>query len=398
MRSSGEMRRILQVTECLNGGVPAFITCICEGLSGDFEFGVAAPRGSALLESPPRDARVHPLEISHRINPVLDWRAARDLNQIVREGGYDLVHLNSTKAGVLGILMRGRRRVPTLFSPHALRSYAYPPGSLLNRASLAVERLICGSADIVGAVSETEANRVVSTGLAGAERVRVVENGVDLATLARPAVLRRADLGIPDDAFVVGTVGRIAPQKDPETFVRAAGLISQRVTNACFVMVGEGPMMESVRDLAQRTGVLARMRFTGWREDASEVMKLFDVFVMPSLYEGSPFTLFEAAAAGVPIVAARSPGVGGLLDDGVTGLLVPQRDERAFSDAVVRLREDQGMSRRIAEDALRRVAQPRSREVMLMNWRDLYLSLPVTSTVSSTPSAEAISSRSPSRD
>jgi glycosyltransferase involved in cell wall biosynthesis len=372
------MRRVLQVTECLSGGVPTFITRICEGLSNDFEFGVAAPTASVLLKSPPRGARIHPLEISHGIHPLRDLGAAQNLLRIVREGGYDVVHLNSTKAGVLGILTRGRLGVPSLFSPHALRSYAYPAGSFLNRAALVGERWICGSAGVVAAVSDEEASQMVAAGLASRSRVRVIENGVDLAALGSPGTVKRAALGIAEDAFVVGTVGRIAPQKDPETFVRAASLITRRVPAACFVVVGDGPMMEATRDLAAQLGVLDRMHFTGWRDDATEVLKLFDVFMMPSRYEGSPFTLFEAAAAGVPIVAADSPGVGGLIENGTTGLVVPQGNAHAFADAIVSLHDDGELAHRIAKSALREIAQRHSREVMLRSWGDLYRGCAVT--------------------
>jgi glycosyltransferase involved in cell wall biosynthesis len=367
--------RVLQVAESGTGGVPAFITRVCDGLTGEFAFGIACPSDSELVEKQPGEAEIYEIGMSHGINPISDIRAANRIRSVVKTDGYDVVHLNSTKAGIIGVPLKRRLSAKTVFTPHALRSHAYGDGSPRKRIALFIEKRICDAADLVVACSTAEAEEVVRLGLAQPEKVRVVENGIDLEPLSSPSKLLRAEFGIPADAFVVGTAGRISPQKDPATFVRAAELVCREVPDAHFVMVGSGPLEESAREQISAAGLGDRVHLLGWRDDAIEVLKLFDLFLMTSLYEGGSFAILEAAGARKPIVACDSPGVRELIEDGQTGLLVPQGDAFAIARAVLRLHKDAKMGQRLAAEAFEKIAWPRRLEVMVDAWGALYRSL-----------------------
>jgi glycosyltransferase involved in cell wall biosynthesis len=313
--------------------------------------------------------------MAHSINPVRDYGAAGKIRSLVESHGYDIVHLNSTKAGIIGIPLKRGLKAKTIFTPHALRSHAYGDGSLKRRVALWIEKRVCNRADIVAACSTAEAADIVRSGLALRRRVRVVENGVDLPVLQAPPALSRNDLGIPSDAFLVGTIGRISSQKDPATFVQAAKLVSVAAPEAHFVTAGDGPLLAELRVMVRENGLADRFHVLGWRDDALEVLKLFDVFLITSRYEGGSFAVLEAAGAGRPIVACDSPGVGPLLDSGATALLAPPGNPRKVAEAVLNLRNDAKMAQELAARAFEEVAWPRRLPVMVEAWGALYRSL-----------------------
>jgi glycosyltransferase involved in cell wall biosynthesis len=367
--------RVLQVAESGTGGVPAFIKRVCEGLAGEFSFGIVCPPGSRLASRQPDGATLYPVAMAHAINPISDFMAAGRIRALVEDHGYEVVHLNSTKAGIIGVPLKRGLKAKTIFTPHALRSHAYTSGSVRQRIAHVVEKRVCAAADIVAACSVAEADDIVRSGLAARERVRVVENGVDVSRLQATPALSRDHLGIPADAFLVGTVGRLSAQKDPATFIRAAKLVAAVLPEAHFVTVGDGPLLAEVGEMVREARLADRFHLLGWRDDAQEVLKLFDVFVITSRYEGGSFAVLEAAGAGRPIVACESPGLGALLEDGVTALLAPIGEAPRVAEAVLNLHKDAKMARGLAERAFDVIAWPRRLEVMVEAWGALYRSL-----------------------
>lgn len=369
------MVRVLQVAESGSSGVPAFISRLCIGLASEISFGIACPSKSVLISNQPAGSTVYPVEMAHAINPISDYRAARKIRAVAETDHYDVVHLNSTKAGIIGVPLKRGLKAKTVFTPHALRSHAYAEGSVKRRIALYIEKRICGAADIVAACSAAEAEGIVRAGLAPLDKVHVVENGVDIALLEAPPALSREALGIPGDAFVTGTAGRLSAQKDPATFVRAAKLITAEIPDSHFVMAGDGPLLDETGEMIRELGLADRVHLLGWRDDAQEVLKLFDVFLVTSRYEGGSFAILEAAGARRPIVACDSPGVGNLLADGVTALLAPPGDVAGVAAAVVKLHKDAKMAQRLAAEAFDTIAWPRRLEVMVDAWGALYRSV-----------------------
>ena len=142
------------------------------------------------------------------------------------------------------------------------------------------------------------------------------------------------------------------------TLLRAAPKILSACPEARIAVVGDGPEGSRLRREARRLNLEGRFLFLGERKDAAPVQSLFDIFVLPSLWEGLPFVLVEAAALGKPIVATAVDGVPEMLEDGKTGLLIPPNDASALADAVIRLLRDKDEARRLGETA-RRLVPPR---------------------------------------
>jgi glycosyltransferase involved in cell wall biosynthesis len=223
-----------------------------------------------------------------------------------------------------------------------------------------LERRYSRFTDRLVLVCQSDLRRARKYKLAPEGKMTVILNGLDVRSLAETAVLARSrdELGWPPGRPSVGTIARLHRQKGIIHLLRAGRRILEAVPESRIVVVGDGPQSDRMRREAQRLGLGERCLFLGARKDATALLALFDVFVLPSLWEGLPFVLVEAAALGKPIVATAVDGVPEILEDSRTGLLVPPGDSEALADAVIRLLRDKDEAGRLAEEA-RSLVPPR---------------------------------------
>lgn len=206
--------------------------------------------------------------------------------------------------------------------------------------------------------------------LAGTVRIRrpitQIYNGVDTAAF-RPRERSgegRGDLGIPEGAFVVGSVGRLDPIKNYPAFVEAARRLGAR---AHFVLVGDGPERSRLEALAA-----GAVRFLGEREDVPGLFRAFDLFVLPSFNEGVSNTVLEAMASGLPVVATRVGGNGELVVEGRTGALVPPGDVEALAAAIRRYADDPPLALEHGAAGRARALERFSIEAMVRGYETVY--------------------------
>lgn len=229
--------------------------------------------------------------------------------------------------------------------------------------------------DAVICVSDAVADVVRSREGVGEGRVHVIHNGVETASgngeTDSARVLRR-ELGIPDDAAVVGMVANYDHRvKGAADFVRAIPLILDRCPSAYFVIVGEGRLRAEVEGLAAELGVDHRLRLPGFRRDVDRFYELMAVSVLTSLSEGFSITLLESMSRGLPVVVTRVGGNAEIVRDGISGFLVPPGHPSSFAERVSELLESPGLQERIGREA-RRIAQ---REFSLEATADRYAAL-----------------------
>jgi glycosyltransferase involved in cell wall biosynthesis len=196
---------------------------------------------------------------------------------------------------------------------------------------------------------------------------------------AAPAQLRR-ELGIADDAPLVGVISRLTRLKGLEHFLEAAAMVRSRVPNARFLIVGETSPMDrdylgELQQYAERCGVAREVIFTGLRRDVPAVLSSLDVSVMPSLNEALSNVVLESMAAGAPTVATRVGGTPEAIVDGVTGVLVPPANSPALADAIVHLLHDRQLAAHLGHAARARIADHFSVRRMVRSTEDLYIEL-----------------------
>jgi glycosyltransferase involved in cell wall biosynthesis len=204
-------------------------------------------------------------------------------------------------------------------------------------------------------------------------KLLVIPNGIELgrfnpAPAARDRV--RRELGIPAGAWVIGTVGRIAPEKNHALLVRAIAPLLGPETR--LVVAGDGPLLPELKALVQSLGVAGFVHLLGVRRDVPDVLNALDTFVLSSDTEGLPLVVLEAMATALPVLSTRVGGVPNVLEEGQTGMLVPVGDEAALRDRAAQLRGDPAGSRALGERARSAAMTKFSAERMKREYLDLY--------------------------
>jgi glycosyltransferase involved in cell wall biosynthesis len=248
--------------------------------------------------------------------------------------------LVGTRAAIaLGVL--GHRRPYVVSTIHSSRVRSPEDREQLRRLTPHMDQLI--------AVSHAMERKIVEEGRATAP-VRLIYNGVDLDRYGHqePCCTLRDEYGIEPGSQIVGVVARLEPEKGHPTLLEAWPRVLQQVPDAYLLIVGEGSRRAELEGLARRLRIAHRVVFTGQREDVPAVTAALDVAVLPSYREAQGRAILEAMALSRPVVASNVGGIPEVIEDGVTGLLVPPHDTEALAAAIARLLTDHAYADTIA--------------------------------------------------
>jgi sugar transferase (PEP-CTERM/EpsH1 system associated) len=211
-----------------------------------------------------------------------------------------------------------------------------------------------------------------------ADAIAQIYNGVDTARYSRTVGLRAPIMGSPFNepgAWLIGTVGRLAAVKNQAGLIRAVASACSARERLRLVIVGDGPLLGELREVARAEGVADRTWFAGSRDDVAQVLAGLDVFALPSLAEGISNTLLEAMATGLPVVATRVGGNTELVTHDVSGILVPSGSSAAIADAMLGYLTNPARARRHGVAARATVEARFSLERMVADYAALYESV-----------------------
>lgn len=372
------MKKVLQVVTLSEwGGAQHIVYLLAKHLRSDYEITVACAPGGPLIERL-RELRIRVIEIPELCrlpHPVKDLRALWKLYRLIRSERFDIVHTHSTKAGLLGRLAAHLAGVPViLFTAHG---WAFSEGRRRPwRWFLAqVERLPAWLSTKIICVSEYDRQLALRYRVVSPEKLTVIPNGLEPEPFRTPTEKRalRAQLGASDVVGIVTMVGRLAPPKDFETLITAwEGL---HAPGWQLWIVGEGPQRSRLEELVRTKGLREQIVFLGERHDVPKILKASDIFVLTSRWEGMPLTIIEAMLAGLPVVATRVGGAPELIEENVTGILVPPKDPITLRRALSRLLSDGELRNRLGTMGQRRALERFTVERMITQLKALYRAL-----------------------
>lgn len=302
-----------------------------------------------------------------RTHPVLDVRVVGRLAAFMRRGRYDVVHTHSSKAGIVGRWAARMARVPVVVHTAHGWPFSREDAAFTNRAWIALERLCAPMADAIVVVGTQDGERGLAAGIGRPGQYHLIRSGIDVEFYASPGASResvRERLGVPRDALVVGTIGRLGRQKAPLDLLAAFERLARARPEAHLVMVGDGPQRAEVEAACARDGLASRVHLLGLRRDIPDLLHAFDVFALASHWEGLPRVLPQAMAAGLPIVATRVNGSPDAVTPDVNGWLVEVGDIAAMGDGLIRLADDPELARVMGARGRERVGEFSARRMV----------------------------------
>ncbi len=266
----------------------------------------------------------------------IDIKCIIELNGIVKKCNIDIIHGHDVKTDILAFILGTLNpKVHLLSTAHGwitnnLKGTIYKWFHL--RALRKFSHLI--------AVSEATKALMVSSGITSG-KIKVIYNGIDEKHWNNngQCMTLKNEWGIPDKAFVVGTVGRISEEKDYNTFLRIAKIVTGEMPDTYFVIVGDGKRDEKdeLVSYADKLGIKDRMIFTGFRSDLINVYCSFDIFLMTSLTEGIPNTMLEAMSMGIPVVSTSVGGIPEMVVNGESAFLFNTGDMNGLANKIMEL-------------------------------------------------------------
>jgi len=317
-------------------------------------------------------------EMGREVRPGRDLVALFRLLRLFRQHKPEIVHTHTAKAGALGRVAAKLAGIPIIihtFHGHTFDGY-FSRG--MARVFLAIERRLAAVTTKILTVSEGQRRALLRLRIGSPESVVVMPLGLELDGLLRSDRRRgeiRRRLGASAEAPLIGVIARLVTIKDLSTFLKAASALHRSRPDVRFLIVGDGELRSRLEQEAHALGLDESAHFLGWQRDLEPIYADLDLVALSSLNEGTPVSLIEGMASGLPVVATEVGGVPDLVEHGKTGLLVPPNDSEALSTAMETLLGDPERRREMGRLG-REAVYPKYSDAALVDRMDrLYASL-----------------------
>lgn len=373
--ATARKKRILfLITKGNWGGAQRYVYDLATRLPKDtYAAMVAMGEGSILAERlAPQDIPVHRIHsLTRDISLLNDLHSFFEIYRLLKKGRPDVLHINSSKAGGLGALAARLAGVPRIvFTVHGW-AFNEPRSFIARQLILYMQWLTVLLSDAVITVSRhdfIQGQRM----LFAKKKMYLVHNGIETTSLLSRDDAR-AQLGIPshDENMWIGTIAELHPNKDLRSLVCACASPRVRGKIRC-ITIGDGEERTALGAYVKECGVEDIVTFAGKMDNAAQLLSAFDIFVLPSVKEGLPYVLLEAGFAGLPTVATRVGGIPEIVDDGISGILVPPRSPEAIAEALAVLIENKEKAAQYGAALKKKVVEEFSLERMVQKTMEIY--------------------------
>ncbi|MDP2939633.1 MAG: glycosyltransferase family 4 protein [Candidatus Omnitrophota bacterium] len=313
--------------------------------------------------------------LKNKINIFDDLLALFEIIGLIRQEKFTIVHTHNSKAGILGRFAARICGVPIVV--HTLHScvFNYPNLNWFQkRFFLFLEKLAAKITDKLITISEPLKDEFIKAKVASRDKFITIYSGVEIEKFKLHSNIaeKKQELGIPENKFVVGIVGRLDEGKGHEFVLKSVPLVLNEVKDVVFTFVGDGPLRKSLENLATELGIRENVIFTGIRNDVAEVLQVFDIFCLASLYEGMGRVILEAQVAGKPVVATRIGGIPDIVCENKTAFLVKTKDASSLAGALLKLIKDDSLRQAMSDAAEEFVSFKFSSEKMVADIIKVY--------------------------
>jgi len=326
--------------------------------------------------------------MQRELHPLKDYRAYKQIKKIIREYQPDIVHTHAAKAGAVGRLAAAHCKVPVIlhtFHGHVFHSYFNP---IKTKIFLAIERYLAKKSTCIIAISEIQKKELCENyKIAACEKFTVIPLGFDLEKFNTDKEQKRVSFRkkwhIADDEIAIGIVGRMVPVKNHDMFLTAfAQLLKSTNKKVKAILIGDGECRTEIESKIQELRLTfsteknilqeAPIVFCSWIKDVENAYPGLDIIALTSLNEGTPVSLIEAQAAGIPIVTTDVGGIKDIVLENETAYIVDSNDITGFAEKLLLLTENDGLRKDIAAKGFSHVNQKFSSTRLAADMSNLY--------------------------
>lgn len=346
--------KIMHIAQAYPGGVPMYIETLVKHLDkSKYEnilvcsHAYEVERFSPIFEVIEKIGMERSISLSKILKPAM---AAR---RLIKKYKPDVIYCHSSIAGAVGRIAAIGCGAKVIYNAHswAFNMRISSKKKLFYRW---IEKVLALFTDKILCVSNFEKKSALLNRICNPKKLEVILNGVDIPHLDKAianSTVTKTSLNIPENAYIVGMVGRISEQKAPDVFVEAARIIKNSIPQAFFIIVGNGPDQELIEKKIESLDLGDSFLITGWVNNPLDYLALFDQALLLSRWEGLPLVVPEYLAAGKPTICSRIDAVDDMIENGVNGLIVDIDDCEAAAAAAVLLYSDETLKTKIALEA-----------------------------------------------
>lgn len=319
-------RKIMYITQS-NGGVFKYLKMLFKYLNSEkYENILVCSRDYADELNDFKDLvnNIELVDMCRSISIKNDIKACYQIKKLIELYNPDLIYVQSSKAGAIGRLANIIFRKPIIYNPHGW-AFNMNVSKKKKKIYLLIEKVLSNFCDCIVCISDQERKSALLNKICTKNKLKVILNGIDIREYEESIIdcnKLKKQLKIPEDSLVIGMVGRISSQKAPDTFIKVAAKIKEKIENTFFIIVGDGEDRKSSEALISELGLEESFLVTGWVENPYHYIQLFDIAMLLSRWEGFGLAIAEYMVCKKPIIATNVDAIPNLVVNNKTGLLV----------------------------------------------------------------------------
>ncbi|MGL4570200.1 MAG: glycosyltransferase family 4 protein [Clostridium sp.] len=293
------------------------------------------------------------ITMTREISFKKDIRAIYELYKLINEIQPDIIYAHSSKAGALVRLANIFIGKPLIYNAHGW-SFNMKTSNIKRKIYYIIEKLLSYQTKKIICISEYEAETARQIKLCDNSKIRVIFNGIDIEKYTYENIDsngQRKHLGIPENAYVIGMVGRISKQKAPDIFVKVAKEMKKQIENAFFIIVGDGDEREAIEESIKREKLEDCFMITGWVDNPDEYIRVFDIATLLSRWEGFGLVIAEYMALKKPIVSTEVDAIPNLITHNYNGFLAKVDDVSMICRGINNIRNNKEFKEKIVDNA-----------------------------------------------
>lgn len=350
--------KVLHITQAVIGGTLEYLKLFFKYIDKEkYEVELICPSyGPMKSEIEKMGFKVYPVEMKRGIDIINDYRCYREVKKIINTVKPNLVHCHSSKAGVIGRIASYKNKVPCVYNAHGW-SFSMNINHKKKKFYAVIEKFCSKYCDVIINISDFEQKLALDYKIAPQNKMTTIYNGIDITKYEHKFDNRTIlkEIGIPENSYIVGMVGRLTKQKSPETFIKIAEILSKKIDNCYFILVGDGDLRSEIEDLISLKKLNDKIKITGWTNEANKYVSIFDVGILTSKWEGFGLVLAEYMAAKKPVVASNVGGIPEIIRNGYNGFLVTSGDYIEFSKKILQIYNDNNLKVKLVKNAYNEV-------------------------------------------